>query len=68
MCSAHSQVIEGQGKVREGLCLGQGQHLGIVVVRIEVLIREVFLEEATEWCVLEGYAQKDYVICLRSHS
>lgn len=58
MCSAHSQVTEGQGTVREGKCLGQGQHLEIVVVRTEVLIREGFLEEATEWCVLEAMLRK----------
>ena len=48
--------------------LRAGPALGNSSGEDEVSIRDGFLEEATEWCVLEGHAQKDYVICLRSHS
>lgn len=48
-CAVYSRATEGQGGVREGSCSGQGQQLGIAVVGSkEGLIREGFLEEATE--------------------
>lgn len=48
--------------------LRAGPALGNSSAEDKVSIREGFLEEATEWCVLEGHAQEDYVICLMSHS
>lgn len=62
MCVVHSQVTEGQGTVREGKCLGQGQHLEIVVVRTEVLIRKASWRRPLSGVSFEAMLRKDYVI------